>query len=323
MGVDTALGRAIAMQPEVLERLSGAAFPAEIDALAVCRRVWLVGTGTSAHAAELGADMLALAGLDARWASSARLARGPGQPGPDDGVILLTHTGSTAYARRVRAQARSAGARLVAVTGQGAGWPGAIETVPREQAETYTVSYTAALFVLARLAGRWGAAELSEERLAAVPEAVRRALDATATDVRADRLVVLCGSGPQGVTAREGALKLREAARLPAEGYDAETLLHGAAVPLGPADALVLVQPGADRDGLTGALGEAAAGAGMAVTAVEDPSDLHPLLLQIPLTVRLQRLALELALRGGHDPDTVIVGPWVEDRLWERGAPGG
>src|SRR3712207_7174955 len=34
------------------------------------------------------------------------------------------------------------------------------------------------------------------------------------------------------VTAREGALKLREAARRLAEGFDAEYLLHGSAVPL-------------------------------------------------------------------------------------------
>src|SRR3954465_11461008 len=34
----------------------------------------------------------------------------------------------------------------------------------------------------------------------------------------ARRLIVLAGLGPNAVTAREGALKLREAARLPAEG---------------------------------------------------------------------------------------------------------
>jgi glucosamine 6-phosphate synthetase-like amidotransferase/phosphosugar isomerase protein len=34
--------------------------------------------------------------------------------------------------------------------------------------------------------------------------------------------VVLAGVGPGAVTAREGALKLRQGAQLPAEGYEAE-----------------------------------------------------------------------------------------------------
>jgi hypothetical protein len=42
---------------------------------------------------------------------------------------------------------------------------------------------------------------------------------------------------------------------------------------------------------------------------------------QIPLTARLQLFALERALSGGHDPDTVIVGAWDDDRLWATGAP--
>ena len=42
-----------------------------------------------------------------------------------------------------------------------------------------------------------------------------------------ERLLVLAGEGPAAVTAREGALKVREASRFPAEGYDVEYLLHG------------------------------------------------------------------------------------------------
>jgi hypothetical protein len=43
-----------------------------------------------------------------------------------------------------------------------------------------------------------------------------------ATDAVAQpsRLLVVAGEGPAGVTAREGALKVREASRFPAEGYD-------------------------------------------------------------------------------------------------------
>ena len=50
---------------------------------------------------------------------------------------------------------------------------------------------------------------------------------------------MITGAGPAAITAREGALKVREAARVLAEGYDVEYLLHGSAVPLGRRDHLV------------------------------------------------------------------------------------
>jgi glucosamine--fructose-6-phosphate aminotransferase (isomerizing) len=45
------------------------------------------------------------------------------------------------------------------------------------------------------------------------------------------------------------------------------------------------------------------------------------LLAQIPLTVRLQILALRLALERGQDPDTVITGNWADEGLWRVGRP--
>jgi glucosamine--fructose-6-phosphate aminotransferase (isomerizing) len=153
-----------------------------------------------------------------------------------------------------------------------------------------------------------------------------------------ERLLVLAAAaGPYAVTAREGALKLREAARRPAEGYDAEYLLHGSAVPLDGRDGLLLLGP--DEDGLLRELGKAAEAEGIAVAwlggeeaaagrahaapaarpAAGPPPD--ELMSQIPLTVRLQLLALRRAERGGHDPDTVIDGAWAADALWSAGAP--
>jgi hypothetical protein len=42
-------------------------------------------------------------------------------------------------------------------------------------------------------------------------------------------------------------------------------------------------------------------------------------LMQIPLTVRLQTLASALADAQGIDPDRVIRASWAEDRLWRAG----
>ena len=170
--------------------------------LSPARRIWLVGTGTSQHAAELGAWMLA------------------------------------------------AGARVVSITGQGGAWPEAVETVPQERSETYTVSYIAALVVLAQLAAALGATGVRERELPALPGRVAAAArQGVSLDDIPERLLVVVGVGPGAVTAREGALKLREAARLPAEGYEAEYLLHGSAVPLRSSDGLLLVQPCADQRG--------------------------------------------------------------------------
>ena len=132
---------------------------------------------------------------------------------------------------------------------------------------------------------------------------------------------MFAGAGPASVTAREGALKAREAARLIAEGYDAEYLLHGSAVPLGADDHLVLLQPGEDADGLLSALGKAAEAEGVPTTTVGEGAPLHPLLAQVPLTARLQHLALRLSRGRGQDADVAITGAWAEGGLWAIGGP--
>jgi glucosamine--fructose-6-phosphate aminotransferase (isomerizing) len=122
------------------------------------------------------------------------------------------------------------------------------------------------------------------------------------------------------VTAREGALKIREGSRFLAEGFDAEYLLHGSAVPLDRRDRLVALGP-PDPVGLVEAVAVAAETEGLGVTRLRETADLPPLLAQIPLTVRLQLLALRIALERRQDPDTVIVGAWADPATWAIGAP--
>jgi glutamine---fructose-6-phosphate transaminase (isomerizing) len=318
----TELERAIRAQPEELRRLAALELPPHAGRLAAGERLWLVGTGTSLHAAELGAAMMARAGIDSRFASSMEFARrAPLRAG--DGVIVISHTGETAYARAARARALGLGAETLSLTATGAGWPEAIETAERERSETYTRSYTAALAVLALIAGELGAEGLGPEAVVAAAAAAEAALAEPGLGEvpEPERLLVLAGAGPACVTAREGALKLREAARLAAEGYDAEYLLHGSAVPLGRRDGLLLLDPGRDGDGLVRGLAEAARAEGVAVAQLDQPEPDDELMAQIPLTVRLQLLALRRAEAGGNDPDTVIAGGWAADALWSAGAP--
>jgi glutamine---fructose-6-phosphate transaminase (isomerizing) len=320
----TALQETIEAQAGGLERMLDVDIGSAAACLAETRRIWLVGTGTSQHAAELGAFMLRGSGFERHWMSSATFARFGPRLTSEDGVVVISHTAATAFTSRCRLQALAAGARVVSITGQGGGWPEAIETVPKERSETYTVSYTAALVVLARLAAAIGATEITQTDLESLPERVAAAADrGVSLEGIPRRLLVLAGVGPGAVTAREGALKLREAARLPAEGYEGEYLLHGSAVPLGPGDGLLLLAPADDPDGLLEAIGSAARAGGVSVISIQEPAGMAVVSAQIPLTVRLQALASRLADQRGQDPDTVITRGWARSSMWRIGGPDG
>jgi glucosamine--fructose-6-phosphate aminotransferase (isomerizing) len=316
----TALAETIAIQGTVLRHVLGLDLAPAAARLEGAERVCLVGTGTSEHAACLGAAMLATAGFDTRACSSAGfLATGP-RLGPGDALIVISHTTGTAFARRIRADALAADIRLLTVTAEGKDWPEAIEASPPERSETYTASYLAALLALARLAIALGGEEWSADDLTALPGVVEGAgVEPLPVEAPPRRLTVLFGAGPATVTAREGALKLREGSRVLAEGFEAEYLLHGSAVPLTNDDQLIAVDPGGDSSGLTASLADAAEREGIPVARLDPPPDLHPLLAQFPLTVRLQSLASRWADRQGIDPDTVILGAWADEGLWSLG----
>jgi glucosamine--fructose-6-phosphate aminotransferase (isomerizing) len=319
------LNAMIAAQPESLRSIATLDLTDHTARLAGAQRVLLVGTGTSLHAAELGAALLQGASLDARALASSIFARWSPPLREGDAVILISHTGETAYARAAREIVRAAGVPLVCITGPQAGWEGAITTPLAETAETYSVSYTATLGVLSLIGDALGAPSSGPDALTTVASALEPII---ASGDRWDgllpeRALAVIGAGPWSITAREGALKIREAARLLCEGFDAERFLHGAAVPYRPGDVLIAVQPDADPDGLVHGLLDTARDEGLRVETITqaDPPT-SPLLAQIVPTVRLQLLAAELADKRGTDPDVAIVGGWGSPDLWRAGAPG-
>jgi glucosamine--fructose-6-phosphate aminotransferase (isomerizing) len=334
----TALAETVANQGAVLRHALDLDLEAAAARLAGAERLWLVGTGTSEHAALLGAAMLTSAGLDAHAVSGQGFAVAPPRLGADDAVTVISHTATTTFARQAREEALAAGAHVISITGEGKGWPEAIEAAPPERSETYTASYLAALLVLARLAvefGEGGSASpgrrpdasgngasrsapiFDPESLAALPALVEAAgAEPTLIERPPRRLTVLFGAGPAAVTAREGALKLREASRVLAEGFESEYLLHGSAVPLTEDDHLIALDPDADPTGLTAEIARAAEHEGIPVTRLAPPPDLPPLLAQLPLTARLQSLASDWADLRTVDPDTVITGAWAAESFW-------
>src|SRR5215472_14719564 len=99
----TALLRMIGSQADAIDRIGGLDLAGPTEVLARARRILLVGTGTSLHAAELGAMMLTLAGRDAYAYPAATWARWGAGPRATDVVCVITHTAETAYAARARA----------------------------------------------------------------------------------------------------------------------------------------------------------------------------------------------------------------------------
>jgi glucosamine--fructose-6-phosphate aminotransferase (isomerizing) len=320
----TQLRAMIEAQPAALRAVSEFDVSTAATTLSGAQRLTLIGTGTSFHAAQLGAYLLRTGGVDATAVPSAEMARWRPELDRADGVVVISHTGSTAYALAVRDAARSAGASLVTITGPDSGWDQAIMTPTKEQSETYTVSYTAALGVLGLLAHAIASTDTGPATLrqaAADVEALIEHPEVVGVPVP-DRALAIVGPGPWSVTAREGALKVREAAHLLAEGFDPELLLHGAAVPYGAGDTVVGLQPGADDDDLTAGILIAAADEGAATYVLESTGPQpHPFVGQLTSTVRLQLLAAHLTDVRGTDPDHAITGAWERDELWAAGAP--
>jgi glucosamine--fructose-6-phosphate aminotransferase (isomerizing) len=332
--MSSAMRATMARQPEELRRLLADREPAARAAeLLAGRRVLLAGTGTSWHAANHGAWMLGAAGVEA-WAiqpmdaavggvrpraragpaSGVHLPASGARGGDADALILLSHTGIKRYSAALRESARAAGVPTLAIGGIDR--PGVdLPTVERERSSAYTASHLGALLRLAQLASELGA-ELGP--LDEVPDAVAAALARPSRGVEPPaRLLEYVGAGANAWTAEEGALKVRETARLASDGLMVEQFLHGPAVALDTRDALVCLDgggPGAERVEDVAEVVEAGGARVHRVVARE----LGEQLSIFPLTVAVQRIALELAEALGTDPDAFGYDVPGRRAAWER-----
>jgi len=264
------------------------------------RRVLVVGTGTSWHAAEQGAHLLRMAGLDVGAAQSADVAVDGPVPQAGQVLLALSHTGAKHYTAAAVERAHEVGAEVVKVSG--ADVPGAdLLTVSKERSSAYTISHLAALMRLAQLARALGA---PLDRLDEVPDAVERALGAQRAPVAVpQRLIEFIGGGVNQWTAAEGALKIREAAYVASEGLAVEQFLHGPSVAVRASDHLVCLDGGGAWSERVQEIGDAAERSGVPVTRIVE-RDLGEPLSIFALTVGVQRIAVESAEALGTDPDS-------------------
>src|SRR5579871_3401095 len=110
----SAMRETMAAQPAALERILADRRSVDDAARRLDgRRVLLVGTGTSWHAAGQGASMLRAAGLDAWPVAAVDAAAGDPSPASGDALILLTHRGTKRFTSEVLERARAAGVATV------------------------------------------------------------------------------------------------------------------------------------------------------------------------------------------------------------------
>jgi len=295
----SALRETIWRQPADLRGLLADPAPADAAAARLLgRRVILVGTGTSWHAANHAAWLLGAAVVETHpvQAMDAALYGIPARAG--DGLIVLSHRNTKRYSTEVVEKARADSIETIVVGGRGS--PGVdVETVEQERSATFTASHLGALMRIAQISRALGG-DLGE--LEGVPDAVEEML-AIALGVEPPRRVLeFTGAGPNQWTAAEGALKVREASRVATEGLSVEQLLHGPSVALDDRDTLVCLDgggPGAER---LAAVAGAAEACGVTVHRYGATS-LGEQLSVFPLTAIVQRIALELGEQLGTDVD--------------------
>lgn len=288
-------------QPAALRRILSDIRPVAVAANRLHgRRVFLIGTGTSWHAANQAAWLLRLAGADA-WAVSAADAVGGGPfPTQEDALILLTHRGTKRFTSEVLSRARDQGTATVVISRVGN--PEAdLDTVPNEVSSAFTASHLGALLRVAQLAAELGA---PLDRLSDVPDAVANELAGAPIGlVPPSRLLEFAGMGINAWTAAEGALKTRETSYVACEGGNGEQILHGPSVALGVDDTLVCLDAGAAGADRLDDLSAAVSGQGAIVHRFTRPKLGEPLSI-FPLTVIVQKIAAEAAETLGTNPDS-------------------
>ena len=307
-------------------------------------RIWLTGCGTAYHAALTGAYWLSHATggvLDVAAAQALEFAHyGLRRARVHDTLLALSHSGTPIMMAAAAARAKEEGMYTLALTAASKSPlvdicdETLITTTAQTVASTYTISHLTMLSVLADLVRRTvGHLKHDDEQVAVLntaiasfPALTQQAL-ASETQVRAivDALpastnLIVAGGGPNWPTALEWALKVREAAYLPAIGMQIEEVIHGPIASIDPTTIVVVIAPpGAARDRAPALLGALRyVGATTIAVGAQDDTELaamaqHFIALPdcaeifsvIPATTLAQQFAYWLAMRRGGHPDRI------------------
>jgi glucosamine--fructose-6-phosphate aminotransferase (isomerizing) len=215
----------------------------------------------------------------------------------DDAVVVMSHRNTKRFSSEVLQQLGGGKVPVIVIGGRGS--PGVdVETVDQERSAAFTASHLGALMRLGQLARAFGATLPLED----VPETVEAVLERELGVAPPARLLEFVGAGPNQWTAAEGALKVRETSRVATEGLSVEQFFHGPSVAVAGGDTLVVLDGGGPAAERLQAVATAAEQCGAEVHVLSERALPEPLSI-FPLTVCIQRIALELAEQVGSDPD--------------------
>jgi glucosamine 6-phosphate synthetase-like amidotransferase/phosphosugar isomerase protein len=232
------------------------------EAAGVGAQVLATGCGTSEHAAMASAAILrdawrraGLSGPGPVAAQAFELSLDP----PGSGLVIgCSHEGGTAATIAALDAARDRGARTALITAS-TGAPAAtgrdlvVATRELDQSWCHTVGYVSPITVAAVVAGELAGdvpqpgaigrriTDGIEAAHAGTAEGEARPDEAIASSIAGATRLLVVASGADRVTARELALKVEEAAWLPAVSRDLETFLHGHLPATDASTALMLV----------------------------------------------------------------------------------
>ena len=332
---DSVMYQTIQRQPDDLRRLLSSGWQAADEAarrIVDARRIFIVGIGTSYHAALVGGWLLRGAGADARAVSSFDFSVYPDSYGlrSDDAVIVMAHTGVKQYSALSLQRAASAGAARISVgslTAEHEGSQQVLRTVERERSAAFTASHLTAMTVLAQLAIHYGSLRGSSSTnelrsaLERLPDQVADVLareDAIAPIAvdGATRRVYAIAAGPNEATALEAVIKVREAAQGWIDGLAAEQFLHGPLVAANADDLAVVinVRGSAAEERLT-RISQVLTSVGVRIWMIGQPVEALPdaatfelpavpeLISPLLAVVPVQLFAYHMAAHKGINPD--------------------
>jgi glucosamine--fructose-6-phosphate aminotransferase (isomerizing) len=296
-------------------------------------QISLSGIGTSWHACLVGELLLSRIGRlghRVRAFHSFEFKNYWPDPEPKTGVIVVSHRGTKRFSLEALRKAKAAGGLGVAITGLGSGdglkiADYVLTTVEQEDSAAHTVSYTAALALLAALAAGNGADEGAKHALEAIPDQMAVLLGQESWEELAARFAdrehyYFIGGGPNTATAYEAALKMNEANHASSVGMNCEQVLHGPWAAMEAKDMVWVIAPPGPSYERCLAVAKAAREIGAPVVGLVEEGDtelqrlcaetialppMPELLTPILAVVPLQLFTYHLALLRGANPDTM------------------
>ncbi|HWG01519.1 MAG TPA: SIS domain-containing protein [Trebonia sp.] len=241
-------------------------------------------------------------------------------------AVALSQSGATPEIVETAAHMRKAGAVVIGITNEG-GSPlteacdlTLLTDAGAERAVPATKTVTAQMLAVAAIGGVFDPALVSLDDLRTLPDAAAAVVaDPAAAQAAAGRWAraqrfVVTGRGLAYAAALETALKVKESARVHAEGLSSADLLHGPIAALDSALPVLLVAGGERFAADDAALAERLAAVGVphevcgtaAGTDLPLPPGSSEVMAPILATIRGQQLALAASLLRGLDPDAPV-----------------